>query len=90
MGKGDGFRGVCKPQVVCLVFAHKGDQNQIGEVRARTGGVGGTQSGWYGAHGGAMALMVGMSGHATLPDDVPTSSFGNGREGRVLRHGQAL
>ena len=51
---------------------HKGDQDQIGEVRARTRDeISGPQSG-YRADGGAVALMVElMSCHATLPDDAP-------------------
>ena len=70
---------------------HKGDQDQIGEVRARTRDeISGPQSG-YRADGGAVALMVElMSCHATLPDDAPLFSNRIGREVKVLKYGQAL
>ena len=70
---------------------HKGDQDQNGEVRARTRDeTSGKQSG-YRANGGAVALMVElMSCHATLPDDAPLSSYRSGREVKVLRYGEAL
>ena len=70
---------------------HKRDQDQIGEVRARTRDeISGPQSG-YRADGGAVDLMVElMSCHATLPDDAPLSSYRIGREVKVLKHGQAL
>ena len=70
---------------------HKGDQDQIGEVRARTRyEISGPQSG-YRADGGAVALMVElMSCYATLPDDAPLSSYRIGREVKVLKYGQAL
>ena len=58
------------------VRGQKGDQDQIGEVRARTRDeTSGPQSG-YRADGGAVALMVELiSRHATLPDDAPLSSY---------------
>ena len=70
---------------------HKGDQDQIGEVRARTRGeISGPQSG-YRAGGSAVALMVElMSCHATLPDDAPLSSYRIGLEVKVLKYSQAL
>ena len=70
---------------------HKGDQIQIGEMRARTlDEISGPQSG-YRADGGAVALIVElMSLHATLPDDAPLSSYRIGREVKVLKYGQAL
>ena len=62
---------------------HKGDQDQIGKVRARTRDeISGPQSG-YRAGGGAVALTVElMSCHATLPDDAPLSSYRFGREAK--------
>ena len=69
---------------------HKGDQDQIGEVRARTRDeISGPQSG-YRADGGAVALMELMSCHTTLPDDAPLSSYRIGNEVRVLKYGQTL
>ena len=70
---------------------HKGDHDQIGEVRARTRDeISGPQSG-YRADGGAVALMVElMSCHATLPDEAPLSSYRIGRDVKVLKYGQAL
>ena len=58
------------------VRGQKGDQDQIGEVRARTRDeTSGPQSG-YRADGGAVALMVKLiSRHATWPDDAPLSSY---------------
>ena len=58
------------------VRGQKGNQDQIGEVRARTRDeTSGPQSG-YRADGGAVALMVElMSRHATWPDDAPLSSY---------------
>ena len=55
------------------VRKQKRDQDQIGEVRARTQDeTSGSQSG-YRADGGAVALMVELtSRHATWPDDAPT------------------
>ena len=57
------------------VRGQKGDQGQIGEVRARTRDeTTGPQSG-YRADSGAVTLMVElMSRHATWPDDAPLSS----------------
>ena len=70
---------------------HKGDQDQIGEMRARTlDEISGPQSG-HRAGGGAVPLIVElMSFHATLPDDAPRSSYRIGREVEVLKYGQAL
>ena len=73
---------------------HKGDEDQIGEVRARTRDeISGPQSG-YRADGGAVALTVELiSRHATWPDDAPLSllsSYRIGREVKVLKYGQAL
>ena len=70
---------------------HQGDQDQIGEVRARTrDGISCIQSG-YRADGGAVALMVeSMSYHATLSNDAPLSSYCIGRKAKVLKYGQAL
>ena len=58
------------------VRGQKGDQDQIGEVRARTRDeTSGPQSG-YRADGGAVALMVElMSRYATWPNDAPLSSY---------------
>lgn len=70
---------------------HKGDQEQTGDVRARTrDDVYGPRSG-YRAGGGAVALMVELlSCHPTLPDSAPLSSFRSGREVKVFKYGQAL
>ncbi|CAB1109801.1 unnamed protein product [Ectocarpus sp. CCAP 1310/34] len=70
---------------------HKGDQGQIGDVRARTRDeVHGPRSG-YRANGGAVALMVAsLSCHATLPDSAPLSSYRSGQEVKVLKYDQAL
>ena len=58
------------------VRGQKGEQDQIGEVRARTWDeTSGPRSG-YRADGGAVALIVElMSRHATWPDDAPLSSY---------------
>ena len=58
------------------VRGQKGDQDQIGEVRACTRDeTSGSQSG-YKADGGAVALMVElMSRRATWPDDAPLPSY---------------
>ena len=58
------------------VRGQKRDQDQIGEVRARTRDeTSGPESG-YRADGGAVALMVElMSRHATWPDDAPLASY---------------
>ena len=70
---------------------HTGDQEQAGDVRARTRDeVHGPRSG-YRADGGAVALMVELlSFHPTLPDSVPLSSYRSGREVKVLKYDQAL
>ena len=70
---------------------HKGNQDQIGEVRPRTrDAVSDPQSG-YRADGGAVALMVGsLSCHATLTDDAPLSSYRIRREVKVFKYGQTL
>ena len=58
------------------IRGQKGDQDQIGDVRARTRDeTSGPQSG-YRPDGRAVALMVElMSRHATWPDDAPLSSY---------------
>ena len=58
------------------VRRQNGDQDQIGEMRARARDeTSGPQSG-YRADGGTVALMVElMSCHATWPDDAPLSSY---------------
>ena len=58
------------------VRGQKGDQDQIGEVRAGTRDeTSGPKSG-YRTDGGAVALMVElMSRHATWPDDAPLPSY---------------
>ena len=55
---------------------HKGDQNQKGDVKARTRyEVYGPRSG-YRAAGGAVDLMVALlSCHSTLPDSAPLASY---------------
>ena len=68
--------GLHADKVEMNVRGQKGDQDQIGEVRARTRDeTSGPQLG-YRADGGAVALMVElMSRHATWPDDAPLSSY---------------
>ena len=70
---------------------HKGDQNQKGDVRARTRyEVYGPRSG-YRAAGGAVDLMVELlSCHSTLPDSAPLASYRCGREVKVMKYNQAL
>ena len=58
------------------VRGQKGDQDQIGEMRARARDETSDPRSGYRAEGGAVALMVElMSCHATWPDDAPLSSY---------------
>ena len=70
---------------------HKGDQNQKGNVRARTRDEAyGPRSGCRAA-GGAVDLMVALlSCHSTLPDSAPLASYRCGREVKVMKYNQAL
>ena len=58
------------------VRGQKGDQDQIGEVRAPTRDEPSGPQSEYRADGRAVALMAElMSRHATWPDDAPLSSY---------------
>ena len=58
------------------VRGQKGDQDQIGEMRARARDETSDPQSGYRAEGGAVALMVElMSCHATWPDDAPLFSY---------------
>ncbi|CAM9479372.1 unnamed protein product, partial [Scytosiphon promiscuus] len=66
---------------------HKGDQEQIGRVGARTRDkVHGPQSGYLAESGAVASTVELMSCHPTLPDHAPLSSFRSGRDVKVLEY----
>ena len=62
-------------EIEVRVRGHKGDQDMIGSVRVRTRDeITGPRSG-YRAGGGAVALMVELMCHRSLPASAPFSSY---------------